>query len=507
MEIQSGGSRVSAVIFWPLAAVSLGLAVLLLTILYNVTLHPLRKYPGPKLWAATRIPYALMIVRGDPHKTILALHRRYGADVVRISPNELSFQHPDAWKDIMGHRGGGGGGDGGRSEENEKDPDVVDERRMDIVSARRGDHARYRRILSHSFSARSMQQDQQPIILPYVDLLMKRLRGAAGRGPVDMVAWYNSATFDIIGDLAFGEPFGCLDRPGGHHPWVRVIFENIRMLALVNLARSFRLLAPLLKMLVPRDLIEKGKSHRAFVRDKVDRRMALGTPRPDFAESMMKKGNEVSPLSQDEIYENSGLLVIAGSETTATALSGATYLLAANPHTLARLSAEVRGSFASEDEIDFLGTARLGYLHAVLEESLRMYPPVPTAVPRRTPPRGAEILGQWIPGNTTIGIAHWPLYHNERLFSRPFGFHPERWLGDPAFAGDRLDAFRPFHVGPRNCIGMNLAYAEMRVMLARVVWAFDLRLAEASRGWMDDQRCYILWRKAPLMVHLTPRRS
>ncbi|KAK2020376.1 cytochrome P450 [Colletotrichum zoysiae] len=372
-------------------------------ILYNVTLHPLRKYPGPKLWAATRIPYALMIIRGDPHKTILALHRRYEADVVRISPNELSFQHPDAWKEIMGHRAGG-------SEENEKDPDFVEERHIDIISAGRDDHARYRRILSHSFSARTMQQDYQPIVMSYVDRFMEGLRSAAaggGQGPVDMVARYNSATFDIIGDLTFGEPFGSVDRPADQHPWVLVIFENIKMLAFTNLARSFRMLAPLLKVLVPRELLEKGKSHNAFVRDRVDRRMARGTPRPDFAESMLRKGAE--PLSRDEIYENSGLLVVAGSETTATALSGATYLLATNSDALARLKDEVRGSFASEDEIDFLSTARLGYLHAVLEESLRVYPPVPAAVPRRTPPGGSKILGQWIPGNVSAICCPFPL--------------------------------------------------------------------------------------------------
>ncbi|KAK1991551.1 cytochrome P450 [Colletotrichum falcatum] len=475
--------------------------------LYNVALHPLRRYPGPKLWAATRVPYALMIIRGDPHKTILALHRRYGADVVRISPNELSFQHPDAWKDIMGFRSVGGGG-GRRTEENEKDPHSTDERQIEIISARRRDHGRYRRVLSHGFSARSMQ-DQQPIIRSYVDLLVRRLRGlsSGGGGPVDMVAWYNYATFDIIGDLAFGEPFGCLDR-SDYHPWVSGIFQNMKMLSLVNLARSFRLLAPLLRTLVPRDLVEKGRAHDAFVRERVDRRMALGTPRPDFAESMLRKGSE--PLRKEEIYENSNVLIVAGSETTATALAGATYLLATNPGALARLAAEVRGSFASEDDIDLASTAGLGYLHAVLEESLRIYPPVPTALPRRTPPEGSEVLGQWIPGNTTIGIAHWALYHNEKFFSRPFEFRPERWLADGggggAFAGDRREAFKPFQTGPRSCLGTNLAYAEMRLILARVVWAFDLRLDEASsRGWLDGQRCYILWSKPPLMVHLTPR--
>ncbi|KAK1978747.1 cytochrome P450 [Colletotrichum cereale] len=490
MEIQVGGSSLPGFILWPLATVSLALAGLLLTILYNVTLHPLTKYPGPKLWAATRIPYALMI-------TILDLHRRYDADVVRVSPNELSYQHPDAWKDIVGHRTA-------PLQENDKDVDFVNEGRIDIISGRRDDHARYRRILSHGFSTRSMLE-QQPIIRGYVDLFMERLRGqATAGGPVDMVRWYNYTTFDIIGDLTFGESFGCLET-SDYHPWVRIVFESIKMASLFNVARGFPVLAPLLKLFVPKDLVENGKSHKALVREKVDKRMDLGMMRPDFAEAMLRRGAE--PLTREEMYENADMLILAGSETTATALSGATYLLTTNPDVLVRLRDEVRSSFASEDEIDLLSTAKLGYLHAVIEEVLRMYPPAPAALPRRTPPGGQVILGQWVPANTTVAIGHWALYHNEKFFSRPFGFHPERWLGDPAFAADRLDAVLPFQTGPRACIGKNLAFAEMRLMLARVVWAFDLRLDDQSRGWMDEQSCYTVWSKPSLMVHLTPRQE
>lgn len=55
---------------------------------------------------------------------------------------------------------------------------------------------------------------------------------------------------------------------------------------------------------------------------------------------------------------------------------------------------------------------------------------------------------------TTLGIWHWAMYHNEANFSRPFEFLPERWMGDPAFEDDHLDALKPFHFGPRNCLGM-----------------------------------------------------
>lgn len=100
---------------------------------------------------------------------------------------------------------------------------------------------------------------------------------------------------------------------------------------------------------------------------------------------------------------------------------------------------------------------------------------------------------------------HYALYHNEKSFALPEEFHPERWLGDTRFANDDRDIFQPFQIGPRNCIGRNLAYVEMRLILARVLWNFDLKLAEDCRNWIGDQKIYFLWEKGPLNVHLTPR--
>lgn len=226
----------------------------------------------------------MMIIRGNPHKKILELHQIYNAEIIRVSPNELSFQHRDAMKEIMGHRKG-------NIEENAKDPDFIDANHQDIISADRATHTRYRRILSNGFSTKSML-DQQPIIKGYIDLLIERLHAISSKGPIDMVSWYNYTTFDVIGDLAFGESFGCLDN-SDYHPWVKLIFENIKMICLLNLARSFKVLGPLLKVLVPKELMEKGRSHRQLTREKVDKRMSLGTSRPDFAEAMITKGSEV----------------------------------------------------------------------------------------------------------------------------------------------------------------------------------------------------------------------
>lgn len=194
-------------------------------------------------------------------------------------------------------------------------------------------------------------------------------------------------------------------------------------------------------------------------------------------------------LTLDKLEANSNILLIGGSETTATLLSGVTYLLVTNPKALARLVDEVRSSFASEDEIDINSVGRLTYMMACLNEALRMYPPVPAGLPRVVPKSGRRIVGHVIPEDvstdslvpsilpslsiyplylylkvyktqyltahqqTVVAIHHWATYHNKKHFADPFEFHPERFLGDERYINDNFDILQPFHVGPRNCLG------------------------------------------------------
>ena len=96
------------------------------------------------------------------------------------------------------------------------------------------------------------------------------------------------------------------------------------------------------------------------------------------------------------------MLIVAGSETTATALSGATYFLATHPEIRARIDAELRAHFRSEEEIDLLSVQKLDYLIATVHEALRIFPPVPSAIPRKAPPQGTTIGGEYIPGNVVL---------------------------------------------------------------------------------------------------------
>lgn len=116
-----------------------------------------------------------------------------------------------------------------------------------------------------------------------------------------------------------------------------------------------------------------------------------------------------------------------------------------------------------------------------------------------------KILTPSLP-QTSVGVHQYSSSTYAAYFHLPTSFVPARWLPTPPpeFANDILDSNQPFSTGPRNCLGKNLAYGEMRCILARMVWHFDMCLDEASEGW-DRQKSFVLWEKGSLRVRLENR--
>jgi cytochrome P450 len=365
--------------------------------IYNIYFHPLSSYPGPKFYAASRIPYVWAVLRGQLPFICQQLHVTYG-DVVRIAPDELSFINPNAWKDIYGHRQG--------HPQMSKDSEFYLRSEIGVdslITANHVDHSRFRRLVSHAFSEKALRE-QESVINGYVDLLIERLHeNANGDAPLDIVQWYNWTTFDIVGDLAFGEPFSCLAN-SAYNPWVTMIFKHVKGGAFITALKRFHGLRRILTMLVPKDLIKSREEHMRMTTEKVAKRLELGTERPDFMSHILRHNDEKG-MSFQEIRANANLLILAGSETTATLLSGATYHLLRNPRALRELTDEIRGAFALEEDITMASAGRLEYMLAVLDEALRMYPPVPSGLPRRVPGTGDFINGRWVPG----GVCHYTL--------------------------------------------------------------------------------------------------
>ncbi|VUC26534.1 unnamed protein product [Clonostachys rosea] len=456
----------------------------LVLVFYRLWLHPLRNYPGPKLWAISDLPFTYVFnISGTSAKRIADFHRRYGP-IIRIGPNRIAMDGSISWPQVYARRQGG-------QPEFEKTPGIFAPGVENaIIASPRDAHRRQRKQLAHAFSEASMRE-QETTINQYIKLLVKRVEEfAVVDQALNIVEWLNFTTFDIIGDLTFGESFGSLES-SNYHPWVRNIFQGIKADAFTRACRNYPLFETLLISLVGGEQARQGDRNRALARSKAQARMELGmTPkgRRDFMTHMLQPTRDGKPgLSTTEIMANSPLLVVAGSETTASALD----------------------TFQEGTEIDMLSTSQLEYLHAALEETLRMYPPAVILPPRRSP--GAEIEGRYVPPGVDCHVVPWATFRNPDHFLMPDSYYPERWLKpehplhETRFAKDNRSVFKPFSNGPRDCIGKNLAYSEMRLIVAELLYRFDVELLPGQEDWHAKQNAFLIWEKGPLFVKFTSR--
>ncbi|KAL4806041.1 cytochrome P450 [Aspergillus unguis] len=475
---------------------------------YNYFFHPLSCYPGPKLAAISELWYAKNWLSGRWAVTLLELSKTYGP-VVRIAPNELLFTTLPAFEEIYGHAN------------NKKNRvaflkssfyDNPDE--MSPLGAERDPvhHANTRRLLAHAYSESSLTK-QAPLLVKHVDGFISQIAkfGGAAEG-IDVDQWFNWLTFDIIGSLAFGESFHAVDQGRLPYP-MSLVYVDV-----INVFRRMPYLLPLAPLVMPiSKLLKERTEHQEFSRDLIRKRIAKGADLDDpdfFGHLMNEKDRAKTKQPFDEFLRtNASSLLIAGSETTATTLAGITYYVLERPECLQALQKEVRNCFTDHADIDEASTRSLHYVNAVIKEALRIFIPLPINVPRVSP--GAVVDGHYIPKGTIVSGHQYTLGHHPDYFTDPESFHPERWLPtdhplyNPCYANDNLDASKPFLIGPRTCLGKNLAYLELRLILTKLVFLFDWEaVKELGAGkevdWARDTRTQFLWSKPELRVRYTP---
>jgi cytochrome P450 len=463
--------------------------------IYRLYLHPLSKFPGPSLWAAFRFPFVYNMWQGRLPYRIRELHDRYGT-IVRTGPNELSFTHEDAWKDIYSKR------ESSRPPQWHGKLPGVDANTL--VSAPAPDHARFRKAFGPGLSESSVRS-QEPVITRYIDKLVGILRRESKRGeenniPVNLAEWINFTTFDIMGDLGWGASFDCLET-GSYHPWILVVLWYKGLLIGVTL-KFYPLLGALMSIITPASAQDGVKMVVETSRANVTARLKKSSERPDLMSAIIKH-NETDrqhAISEEEMVSNSSTIIVAGSDPLASVVAGALTYLIGKSEAMARLESEIRSSFQSEEEITTKSTKKLPYLQAVLLETLRLCPPVPDNMRRVVSKEGAMIAGRFIPGGTVVGITAYAAFRAARTFPSPDEFAPARWLQSdsdiPEYAG-----FHPFGFGPRSCAGQALAWAEMRLLLTRLIWSFDIRdtPARTVRPW-TSQKIYWTWQRDALQV-------
>jgi cytochrome P450 len=199
-----------------------------------------------------------------------------------------------------------------------------------------------------------------------------------------MVTWYRLTTFDIIGDLAFGEHFSGLDR-GRYHPWVAFMTGYTRMIPFFKAMDAYPAIfrtAFAFMSSSSQAILEQMQYSQALVQKRIK---SASSSRPDLVDSIMRQRGTKDELSEAEIEANASVIIIAGSETPADLLCSVTYWLLRTPGVLTRVRDELQDAITCPADITFQTvTTKLPLLRACLNEALRLYPSVPGGLQRDT---------------------------------------------------------------------------------------------------------------------------
>ncbi|KAF2763807.1 putative cytochrome P450 [Teratosphaeria nubilosa] len=490
---------VSLIEDWRILASTLPLIIIIWSvsrITYNIWFHPLADFPGPLLARATLLWRIKHSLTGRFHRSIQSQHKKHPGSVVRVSPNELSFASVDSWKAIYGNPVSGrqqcvksefydvfAAGYNSKCIGSERDP-------------RR--HAKMKKHLTAAFSTKALTE-QEETIQKCVNGMIAKLRALGQQEDgLNMVHWYEMIAFDILGEMAFGQTFHCIENEAPHF-WFEMLTKYLFFVTLIDNCRRYPLIMIFSKMLAPFTARIQEKN-MFYTRQLVQRRLQSSSGRRDFLTHLVDKVKS-GEVEQEELNAHAATLVVAGGETVSSFLAATTFYLCKNTQVLAKLRREIRSRFVSQEEIVATSALQLPYLQAVIQEGLRIFPPGSQGFPRICP--GMQIDRRWVPAGTEVYTSAWTITHDEQYFPDPDDFIPERWTDQGR--SDVREASQPFSLGPRMCIGRNFALVEASLILCKIIWEFDLELVGPHQEW--ERRCHmhVNWWKPAMHVRFLKR--
>ncbi|KAL8735807.1 MAG: hypothetical protein Q9166_000671 [cf. Caloplaca sp. 2 TL-2023] len=363
-------------------------------------------------------------------------------------------------------------------------------------------HRRKRRIMAQAFSETALRSYERFISIR-VSEFVRKLNGwrALEKGPTgtrtfNMAYEFNCLMLDIMGGLCFGEAFGFVTGKGD-----KVMFQAH--------ARAFRIYMTGHEPLLKRTYLDRLffpqllRAHNAlgnYAQHYTSRRIAKhqheGSGKDDLAERgyedimshLLDSGDDETgtKYSNNELLGEGVLMMMAGSDTSSSSLTATMFYLIHHPAVLEKLQSDLRETFPTLSSIQPVGAENHRYLRACMDEAMRLSPPAPTNIPRAVGQGGIRVVDEQLPENIYVGVPNFAIFRDEHSFTKPHDYMPERWIPDPAngiteeSVKRAQQAFQPFSLGPRHCIGKHLAMKEVSFILANMLWLFELERVGGS---------------------------
>ncbi|RDW93800.1 cytochrome P450 [Aspergillus mulundensis] len=467
-------------------ALALGIGYITSLVVYRLCFHPLARIPGPPLARVTYLFewYYDLVLSGNFRYQLKSLHERYGP-IIRINPDQVHVNDPQCYDEIYNQTNG-------RNVKPQNYAEVFGPYPATIGTQSHELH-RIRRSAVNQFFSKKSVIDLLPVMLRPIHILRGRLREASKTGQtLNMKYMYSAVTLDIINDYCFArEPFyihkpdfgrKCFDDVDS---FLTVSILNIHMPWLMRLTYSLpdrvnKILAPAMADILDfrRDLSRQVEA----IRLGEDKSYEQADHRTVFHE-LLESDLPPLELERDRVRDEAFQLVTAGSGTTATVLRNTAYHIAANESVRQRLHAELVSAIPDPNNLpSLIALEQLPYLAAVINEGLRLCAPVIHRMTRQYPDKTFNIHGYTLPPNTKISVTLPLILENEDIFPEPYTFRPERWLDQNQDPENRLEKYLvTFNRGPRMCLGINLARAELVLILAAVFREFTFDVSEVVR--------------------------
>ncbi|KAJ5629814.1 hypothetical protein N7528_003471 [Penicillium herquei] len=412
------------------------------------------------------------------------MHEKYG-DFVRTGPREISINRASAVGTVYGSQS-----------PCTKSPwysHVSDDKtKTSLNSTRDPDvHRRRRKAWDRGFSIKALAT-YEPSVYSKVNVLADQIRARLNK-PLDMSMWTMFLAFDVMGLVGFSEDFHQLE-DGVEQAAIKELHQQMLFLGILKPSPWILTIIGAIQglvgdygqfMTVCTDRVADKKKKWAVQTEEAGEKVPK-----DVISWLLKAIEEKDPNAppgNQALNEDCRLMMIAGSDTTGVTLAHAFYYLAKNPSKYKLLQKELDNALGTNpDQFTNDKLKDLPYLEAVINETLRLKPAVPSGQPRLTPPEGLQIDEVWIPGDTIIVLPQYVLQRDERHFSSGSEFIPERWLDEKKNLVKQDEAFFPFQQGRYGCVGKQLALMELRAVIARLAYDFDLAFAAGEDGVSFD---------------------